>query len=151
MQSLPPSDLIPESRLRRIEERIRQKHPELPENAVFLATYQPEQVIPYGEKQVPVPIAALAQFSIFVPHPKYPERPGYGYMPIGRMFYRQQDADLHKVIAWQTLDNEYRHNGNVEADPAFQAFMLGPVKAALDWFANVKDLIVKKVPDGASG
>jgi hypothetical protein len=146
--------LVPETRLAAIEARIRREHPRLPENAVFLAYREPPQTIETERDGlvVPVHIAAIACFAIFIPHPKYPERPGYGYLPIGRMVYDQRDGDRMQppVKAWRTLDWEHRHSSDLDSDPAFISFKLGPVKEALAWYESVKDLIVKK-PEVASG
>lgn len=133
--------LIPEERLARIEHRLRQENPGLPENAEFVAYHQPSQWIEYGPEQIPTQIAELACFSIFVPHPKHPDRKGFGYLPTGRMFYK---APAHiKEKDWVTLEWEHRHSSEIESDPAYLAFKFGPLKEALAWYDSVKDLIVK--------
>lgn len=140
--------LIPETRLAAIEARIRRENPKLPDNAVFMAYRQPPQTIETEREGIlaPTHIAAVACFSIFVPHPKYPERQGYGYLPTGRMFFEQKDADARREIAWRTLEHDHRHSSELDSDPAYLAFSLGPVKEAVAWFDSVKDLIVKKAP-----
>ena len=141
MTSPSPSDwepLISESRLAKIEQRLRSEFPQLPENAVFLANLQPSEVIEYQGS--PVQIGEIACFSIFVPHPKHPERPGFGYCPQARMIYK---ARMSGEKGWRELERDYRHSSKIESDPAYLAFKLGPMQPAVDWFNNVKDLIVK--------
>ena len=136
-----PSDfepLISEARLAKIEQRLRREFPQLPENATFLTHLQPAQEIEY--QGAPVQIAEIACFSIFVPHPKHPERPGFGYMPTGRMIYRARSSQEQ---GWRELEREHRHSSEIESDPAYLAFKLGPMQAAVQWYENVKDLIVK--------
>lgn len=144
--SLPsPNDLEPllsEARLAKIEQRLRQEFPKLPENATFLAHLQPAQMIDY--QGAPVQIAEIACFSIFVPHPKHPERPGFGYLPTGRMIYKARNSSEQ---GWRELERDHRHSSEIETDPAYLAFKLGPMKLAVDWYESVKDLIVKK-PNG---
>lgn len=148
--------LVPESRLAAIEARLRTEHPLLPDNAVFLTHLQPAQEIEADVNGIlrPVPIAPIACFSIFVPHPKYPERKGYGYLATGRMFMYQRDANATRVRAWQTLEQEHRHSTEIETDPAYIALKVGPMKEALSWYDSIKDLIVKprkaEILDGAS-
>lgn len=149
MSSPSPSDwepLIPESRLAKIEQRLRKEFPRLPENAVFLANLQPAQEIDY--QGAPVQIGEIACFSIFVPHPKHPERPGFGYCPQGRMIYKSRQSGEK---GWRELEQEHRHSTDIETDPAYLAFKLGPMPLAVDWYENIKDLIVKPnvQPDAA--
>ena len=141
MSSLAPSDLEPllsEARLAKIERQLRIEFPRLPENAVLWAYLQPAQMIEY--QGAPVQIGEIACFSVFVPHPKHPERPGYGYCPIGRMIYKSRQAGEQ---GWRELERDNRHSSEIESDPAYLAFKLGPIKMAVDWYENVKDLIVK--------
>lgn len=141
--------LIPGTRLAAIERRIRQENPKLPDNAVFMAYRQPPQTIEIERDGILMPahVAAVACFSIFVPHPKYPERPGYGYLPTGRMFFDQGDADARHEVAWRTLERDHRHSSELDSDPAYLAFSLGPVKEAVAWYDSVKDLnVTKKAP-----
>jgi hypothetical protein len=146
--SLPsPNDLEPlisESRLAKIEQRLRKEFPQLPENAAFLAYLQPAQEIEY--QGAPVQIGEIAMFSIFVPHPKHPERPGFGYMPVGRMIYKSRQSGEK---GWRELEQDHRHSTDIESDPAYLAFKLGPIKLAVDWYESVKDLIVKKPSAGS--
>lgn len=147
--------LISDSRLEAVEARVRRENPGIPENAVFLAYIEPQQEIEAEVKGImrPVPIAARACFSIFVPHPKYPHRPGFGYLATGRMFYDQRDADRHDQRAWRTLEHDRRHSAELDSDPAYLAFSLGPVKEAVAWYQSAKDLNTtagKVALDGAS-
>lgn len=142
MSSPSPSDLEPllsESRLAKVEQRIRSEFPKLPENAVFWAYLQPAQTIEYAG--APVDIAEIACFAVFIPHPKYPERPGFGYCPIGRMIYKARDP---REKGWREVEHDNRHSNDIETDPAYLAFKLGPVQPAIDWYESVKDLIVTK-------
>lgn len=133
--------LISESRLERIEQRLRQEFPQLPENATFVTARQPAQMIEF--QGAPVQIGDIACFAIFVPHPKHPERPGFGYFPIARMIFKSRHAGEK---GWRELEQDNRHSTEIETDPAYLAFKLGPLKLAVDWYESVKDLIVK--PNG---
>lgn len=72
MPQLRVNDLLPDSRLDRIEEQIRREFPGLPDAAVFNTYVQPEGYTERGGIELPVPPCAV--MAILVPNPKWPAK-----------------------------------------------------------------------------
>lgn len=118
--------LLDDRRLARIEERIRQEFPSLPESVAFVSYVQPEMqaALPSG---IEVHLPDTAVVALMATNPRHRETV--------RLFRAGETMERWQAREWFT-----RHDSDITQDPAYRA-LRALVPEVIEWDANLRSLL----------